>query len=107
MHIDFEGSGGFANLQLNYHVDTDALSKEQMEHLLKLVESSGFFDLQQSDVASEPHGGSPDVFVYRLSMSEGGRQNELTFSDATAPASLQPLLALLQKLALEQRAKRR
>jgi len=106
MRIDFESSGGFANLQLTYHVDTDKLRRERAEELLKLVESSGFFDLQQSDVAPEPRGGSPDMFVYRLSMSEGDRQKNLTFNDATAPASLQTLLALLQKLALEQRAKR-
>ena len=105
MRIDFECSGGFANLQLTYHVDTDTLPRERAEELLKLVKSSGFFDLQQSDVAPERRGGPPDMFVYRLSLSEGDRQKTLTFNDATAPASLQPLLALLRKLAVEQKQK--
>ncbi|SRR6266498_2805587 len=103
MHIDFKGSGGLANLQLAYHADTDRLPPAEAEELLKLVERSKVFDLQQSDLTPAPHGGPPDVFSYQLSLSEGDRQKSLTFNDVTAPASLQPLLSLLRKLALEQK----
>lgn len=105
MRIEFESSGGFANLQLTYHVDTDTLPPAQAEELLNLVESSGVLKLQQSDIASPPAGGPPDVFFYQLSLSVGGRQKNLSFNDVTAPVTLHPLLALLRKLALEQKQK--
>jgi hypothetical protein len=103
MRIDFERSGGFANLQLTCHLNTDSMPKDQAEELLKLVKNSGVFDLQQSDVIPPAHGGPPDAFFYRLSLSEGGRQKTLSFNDATAPPSLRPLLVFLQRLALEKR----
>ena len=105
MRIEFECSGGFANLQLKYHINTDTLPQEQAVELLKLVEDSGFFDLQQSDIAPTASGGSPDMFSYRLSLSEGIRQTTLTFNDVTAPNSLHPLLGVLRKLAIEQKQK--
>jgi len=107
MRIDFEFSGGFANLQLAYHVDTDTLPQEKAEKLLRLVESARVFDIQQRDINSTRAGGPPDVFSYHLSLSEGPRQKALSFNDVTAPASLHPLLALLRKLALEKKQKGR
>jgi len=103
MRIDFEFSGGYAGLQpRSYHVDTDDLQKELAEELLKLVESSGVFDLQQSEVAPTS-AGPPDVFFYRLSLYEGARKKSLSFNDVSAPSTLHPLLALLRKLALDQK----
>ena len=103
MRIDFESSGGFANLQLAYHADTDTLPKEQAEDLSKLVQRSGVFDLQQSDLTAKAAGGTPDVVSYHLSLSDGAKQKTLSFNDVTAPPSLRPLVALLRKLALEQK----
>lgn len=71
MRIDFECSGGFANLQLAYHVDTDTLPQEKAEELLKLVKSAGVFDIQQRDIAARGAGGPPAVFSYHLSLSDG------------------------------------
>jgi emfourin len=105
MRIDFECSGGLANLQLTYRADTNTLPQAQAEELLKFVESSGVFDLQQSDVTPASHGGPPDVFSYQLSLSEGNRRKTLTFNDVTVPASLHPFLSLLRKLAVEQKQK--
>jgi hypothetical protein len=104
MRIDFESSGGFANLQLTYRANTDELPQELAEELLKLIESSGFFDLQPGEVASTSPG-PPDASSYRLSLSEGRRRNSLSFNDFTAPAQLRPLLERLQKLAIDQRRK--
>ena len=106
MHIDFECSGGFANLQLAYRTDTDELPQDLASELLRLVEGSGVFELQESDLAPQSPG-PPDVFFYRLSLLEGGRKKSLSFNDVTAPAPLHPLLALLRKLALDQRRKGR
>ena len=105
MRIDFECSGGYANLRLTYHVDTDELPQELAEELLRLVKSSGIFDLQQQSEVAPTSTGPPDVFFYKLSLYKGNRRKSLSFNDVTAPASLHPLLALLRKLALEQRQK--
>jgi hypothetical protein len=104
MRIDFECSGGFANLRLSYHADTDELPQELAEEILRLVESSGFFDIQPSEV-DPTSAGPPDVFSYRVSLSEGKRKKSLSFNDVTASAKLHPLLALLRKLALDQKRK--
>jgi len=56
MRIDFECSGGYANIRLAYHVDTDELPQEVANEILELVESSGIFDLQQSEVAPTSEG---------------------------------------------------
>lgn len=102
MRIDFERSGGFAGLRLTYRADADDLAPQLAEELAALVESSGFFDIQQSEVEPAP-AGPPDVFLYRLSLSQGGREKTLSFNDVTAPATLRPLLERLQKLALEKK----
>ncbi len=104
MRINFECSGGYANLQLKYHVNTDELSQELAEELLGLVERSGVFDLQPYEVAPKS-AGPPDVFFYRLTLYEGDKKKSLSLNDVTAPASLRPLLSFLQELALKQRRK--
>jgi hypothetical protein len=107
MQIDFASSGGFANIELAYRVDTDNLPEEEAKELLTLIESSCVFNLKQDDLPSNPKAGAgpPDVISYRLSLSEGSKQNTLWFNDVTAPASVRPLLALLRKLALEEKRK--
>lgn len=102
MRIDFECSGGFANLRLTYHANTDELPQELAEEILRLVEISRFFDIQPSGVTSTS-AGPPDVFSYQISLSEGNRKQSLSCNDVTAPATLHPLLALLRQIALDQR----
>ena len=103
MQIDFASSGGFANLQLNYRADTNAMPEDQAKELASLVESSGVFDLEQEDMNANVTVGRADVITYRLTLSEGARQNTLWMNDVTAPASIRPLLAYLRKLAIEQK----
>jgi hypothetical protein len=107
MQIDFASSGGFANLELAYRVDTANLPEEEAKELVRLVESSGVFDLEPEDLPPNPKAaaGPPDVISYRLTLSEGAKQNTLWFNDVTVPASLRPLLEYLRKLALEQKRK--
>ena len=50
MRIDYERSGGFANIQLSCHLNTESMPQDQAEELLKLVESSRVFDIQQNDI---------------------------------------------------------
>lgn len=105
MQIDFSSSGGFANLQLDYRADTNDLPGEQARELMRLVESSGVFELKPEDVNPNVAVGRADVISYRLSLSDGNRQTTLWFNDITAPASIRPLLAYVRKLALEQKRK--
>jgi hypothetical protein len=105
MRIDFECSGGYANVRLAYHGNTDELPQEVAKEALRLVESSRVFDIEQSEVAPTS-AGPPDVFFYRLSLQEGNRRKTLSFNDVTAPEALHPLLALLRKLAWEQVVKK-
>ena len=102
MRINFECSGGYLNLQLRYHVDTDELPRELAEELLGLVESSGFFNFQQGPTSA----GFPDAISYKLSISQGGKTVSLMVNDATA-GTLHPLLARLYQLALYERRKTR
>lgn len=104
MRINFECSGGFANLKLTYNVDTNTLPHELAKELLELIEDSGFFKLQQNEVTPKSPG-PPDVFSYRLSLHESGKKKSLFFNDVTVPASLRPLLGHLQKLAVDKKRK--
>lgn len=104
MHIDFERSGGYANITTTYHGNTDELLEEVANKLINLVESSRVFDLQQSQVAPSS-SGPPDVFYYKLTVQEGNKRTSLYFNDVTAPGSLRPFLSLLQELAWEQAKK--
>ena len=104
MKIHYESTGGFINLQLEYHVDTADLNQELAGELLNLVESSTLFGIQPSDT-SPVSDGPPDVISYKLSLSEGNQQLSLSCNDITAPVELRPLLSRLQELAMEQRLK--
>jgi hypothetical protein len=100
MDIDFESSGGFANLSLKYHARTEELPPELTEELRGLVEQANVFQLD--DESLRPKGsGPPDVISYRLTVEDGLHRKSLSFNDVTAPASLRPLLAQLRKLAIE------
>ncbi|HII92890.1 MAG TPA: hypothetical protein HA262_12190 [Methanosarcina sp.] len=105
MHVDFEFSGGYANINLIYRGDTEKLPPEIASKLLRLIESSGVLDIQQSEITSN-RTGPPDVFFYKLSLYEGGKKKSLSFNDATVPDQLKPLLELLQELAWEQLRKK-
>jgi len=105
MHIDFEISGGYANINLIYRGDTEKLPPEVASKLLRLIESSGVFELQQNEIAPSS-GGPPDTFFYKLTLYKGDQRKSLSFNDATVPEQLKPLLEFLQELAWEQLRKK-
>ncbi|WP_068510850.1 protealysin inhibitor emfourin [Leptolyngbya sp. O-77] len=102
MRIDFQSSGGFANLQLAYSVDTRTLRPGEASELEALVRQSNVMEMQPGQLAAAS-AGPPDVMTYRLELQEGDRHQSLTITDLTAPPSLQPLLSRLRDLALEHR----
>ena len=103
MQIDFASSGGVANKELSYRADTNSMTSEQAGEVEALVESSGVFELRQEDINPSVTVGRADVITYRLAVADGARQVNLWLNDVTAPASIRPLLAYLQKLAQEQK----
>jgi hypothetical protein len=98
MRINFSCSGGYANLQLNYHADTDELPEELAQELKSLVDRAGVFDFQPPPAPRS----FPDAISYQLQVSEDGRSRSLSVNDATA-GPLLPLLTRLRQLAIEQR----
>ena len=102
MLIDFESSGGYANLRLSWHADTQQLPANTAAEITQLVESSGVLNFTQSDIPATPPG-PPDVMSYTLSILEADQQTILSMNDMTVPESLRPLLTLLQKLAVNQK----
>ena len=100
MRIDFQCSGGFANIKLNYLAETDDLPSELAQELLNLVTETDFFEAE----LKQPKGGfsPPDVFSYQIYVSKDGNQRKLSCTDVTAPKSIVPLLRKLRKLAMEE-----
>jgi hypothetical protein len=106
MRINFKREGGYANIPLEYDADTDEMTSDIAEKLLELVDASGIWDL--SPEAAMPRSKPiPDAFSFRLTLSEGERRKSLSLCETTAPASLRPLLELLQELASLERRKGR
>jgi hypothetical protein len=100
MRIDFECTGGFANLRLKFNAHTDELPQEQADEIFKLVYASGYFNIRPRDVAPAVNG-PPDVFQYKVALSDGDRKNALSCNDVSAPVELHPLLALFRTLAMD------
>lgn len=64
MQIDFASSGGIANRELEYRVDSSTLSEVLAGELEMLVETSGVFDLREKDVNPSITVGRADVITY-------------------------------------------
>jgi len=103
MQIDFSSSGGVTNQELAFVADTVTMSEREAKEVERLVESSGVFEMEQSDVNPSVTVGRADVITYRISLSDGKRQTTLWLNDVTAPVAVRPLLAYLQDLALHQK----
>ena len=101
MRVDFECSGGFANLQLRYSADTSELDPAVANQLIQHVNASGLLLMSQKDIAEQPT--PPDVINYRIEIEQDGKKKSFSMNDVTAPIAARPLLGFLRKLALEAR----
>jgi hypothetical protein len=106
MQIDFATSGGVVNQQLRYSADTQTMPEREAQELIRLVDSSGVFDLEPGNAHAEGSVGRTDVISYRLSLSDEDKQTTLWLNEITAPAAVRPLLSFLREKALEQRGAR-
>lgn len=97
MHIKFSCIGGFANLDLNFEIDTDELPKEKYEELQNLMEQADLPNAAQSKMVKTQ---GFDSFSYQLDIADV-KKKSFSFTDITAPEEVRPLLDYLRNLAIE------
>ncbi|MET1180602.1 protealysin inhibitor emfourin [Peribacillus simplex] len=100
MHIKFSCIGGFANLDLNFQIDTDELPKEQKEELQNLMMTA---DLPNAAESKKVKAQGFDAFSYQLVIADEKKQQSFSFTDITAPEEVRPLLDYLRDLAIEKK----
>ena len=100
MHIKFSCIGGFANLDLNFQIDTDELPKEQKEELQNLMMTA---DLPNAAESKKVKAQGFDSFSYQLDIADEKKKQSFSFTDITAPEEVRPLLDYLRNLAIEKK----
>ncbi|GAB6256982.1 protealysin inhibitor emfourin [Peribacillus sp. NPDC055009] len=100
MHIKFSCIGGFANLDLNFQIDTEKLPKEKNEELQNLMKTADLPNASQSIMAGAKAQGF-DAFSYQLDIADEKKKQSYSFNDITAPEEVRPLLDYLRNLAIE------
>ncbi|MED4690240.1 protealysin inhibitor emfourin [Peribacillus frigoritolerans] len=98
MHIKFSCIGGFANLDLNFEIDTDELPKEKYEELQNLMKQADLPNAAQSKMVKTQ---GFDSFSYQLDIADEKKKQSFSFTDITAPEEVRPLLDYLRNLAIE------
>jgi predicted metal-dependent peptidase len=98
MHIKFSCIGGFANLDLNFEVDTDELPKEKYDELQNLMIQA---DLHNAAPSKMLKTQGFDSFSYQLDIADEKKKQSFSFTDTTAPEEVRPLLDYLRNLAIE------
>jgi hypothetical protein len=102
MKIYFLRTGGFAGIRLSLAIDTQDIPEEDAGRLRRLVEASGFFDLDAHEVRATP---APDRFEYRLAIrSQVWGARELLLAESAIPDEIRPLLEHLTALAMSRRS---
>ncbi|MDN4862805.1 protealysin inhibitor emfourin [Priestia megaterium] len=102
MHIQFKCSGGIANLDLTFQIDTDKLPKEKNEKILNLIKAANLFNFKPDKIAEVIASGA-DTFSYHLKVADKKKNRSFLFTDITAPKEVRPLLDYLRKLAIEEK----
>ncbi|MEB2629410.1 protealysin inhibitor emfourin [Peribacillus frigoritolerans] len=98
MHIKFSCIGGFANLDLNFEIDTDELPKEKYEELQNLMKQADLPNAAQSKMVKTQ---GFDSFSYQLDIADEKRKQSFSFTDISAPEEVRPLLDYLRNIAIE------
>ncbi|MFA1712335.1 protealysin inhibitor emfourin [Peribacillus frigoritolerans] len=98
MHIKFSCIGGFANLDLNFELDTDELPKEKKKELQNLMKQADLPNAAQSKMIKTQ---GFDSFSYQLDITDEKKKQSFSFTDTTAQEEVRPLLDYLRNLAIE------
>ncbi len=102
MRIEFRRSGGYPNIPLEYHLDTDSLPPNQTRGLHELIEAAGAAQLKQADVPPIP-AGAADYFTYEISVSRG---QSISVTDVNTPDRVRPLIERLSQMAMQEKLRR-
>jgi hypothetical protein len=97
MRINFERTGGFANVPLRAEIDSAEMEPKRAEELRRLVERALPFD--QSKQSQAPSTMS-DHFQYEISIEDGGQTHELRTGEEAASDDLKQLFDFLSEEAL-------
>jgi len=94
LKIKFIQTGGFAGLTKEAEIDTDEEPEENATLIHKVIEKSGFFNLQSKD--SEP---KPDVEQFYITVEKEGQSHMVQLDTLNMPEDLKLLIDNLKKRA--------
>ncbi len=98
--IQFERSGGFANIPMRGEFNLDDLPPDQAQNIHTLLEQADFNSLPD-DLAGGSH--IPDQFTYTVTVEGAAGKKTVVTGDRSAPENLRPLLQTLTELARKKR----
>ena len=96
MRIQFERTGGIANIPLRAEVDSAQMSPDRAQELERLVEKARVFDQPAQPQAP----AIPDDLHYEITIEDGGRSHTFRIGDAAAADDLKLLFDFLGDEAL-------
>jgi len=91
MKITFERTGGLIGRTVSLNLDLDEMPADQSTTLRRLVDESGFFELEELSIKTS----RPDEFIYTITIVSKTIQHTVRTSDSSAPEVLRPLLSEL------------
>lgn len=100
LYISFERSGGFAGMMNTVEISGDTLAPEELDQLIELVNNSGFFEFDTSDIAETNY---PDQFNYRIEIRLNEQSNTIDIGESAINDKLRPLIDHLSSLARRRR----
>src|SRR5262245_43595644 len=89
MKLTYRKSGGIAGLIRGCDLDSNEMSPEEAERLLRWLESSKVLE------PSPGHVPKPDAFQYRIAVTDAKGMRERTFGGADVKPEMQALLQYL------------
>ena len=101
LHVEWERTGGIAGMRMAATIDSDSLSREEVDQLRVLVEAAGFFDLPEK--IGGPDAGGADRFLYTVAVETDGLRHTVHTSEAAAPPPLRSLIQWLTSAARKER----
>ena len=96
--IIYERSGGALGNEIHFEQELEALSRDDAENLLRLIQEADFFNLPENLVVHP----SPDEFQYQITIEDDDGSHTVRVSDSTMEKPLLPLIKELTLLKLFQ-----
>ena len=93
--IKYERTGGFAGMRLATDLKLDDLSDEYASQISELLDDLDFGELPERMIDK----AVPDQFTYVITVETAKWEHTVTTGDVSAPAKMQELLRLLDRLA--------